>query len=142
MSDQRIHNGPLTADNGPRSAPAWFRYGIIAAAAIIMCSCRAAEPRYRIAGNQPAAPQQQPQLPATMAMGNSDVQYIVPGPAESQVQQVAYAEDAAEASLDLQQPADLEATVIADDSESSAKTVASRSSGCCRSSDSSDEASA
>ncbi|WP_428305996.1 hypothetical protein [Lacipirellula sp.] len=113
MSDQRIHNGPLTTDNGPCSAPAWFRYGIIAAAAIIMCSCRAAEPRYRIAGNQPATP---PQLPSPSFM-TDDVQYYAPGPSNSDIQQVAYAEDSAEASLELQQPEDLEAIVIADDSE-------------------------
>lgn len=116
MSDQRIHNGPLKTDNGPRSAPAWFRYGIIAAAAIIMCSCRAAEPRYRIAGNQPAAPQKQ--LPAVMAMSNTDVEHYAPGQGGSEVQQVAYAEESAEAPLELQQPADLEATAFADDSAS------------------------
>jgi uncharacterized repeat protein (TIGR01451 family) len=114
MSDQRIHNGPLTTDNGPRSAPAWFRYGVIAAAAIIMCSCRAAEPRYRIAGNDPATP---PQLPSPSYL-TDDVQYYAPGPGSTEVQQVAYDEDATEAPLELQQPADLEATVFADDSDS------------------------
>jgi uncharacterized repeat protein (TIGR01451 family) len=38
--------------------PAWFRYGVIAAAAIIMCSCRTSEPTYRVAAtdaHEPAA---------------------------------------------------------------------------------------
>ena len=29
MKHQRIHSGRLTTDNGSRSAPAWFRYGVI-----------------------------------------------------------------------------------------------------------------
>ena len=143
MNHPSIHNGQLTTDNGPRSAPAWFRYGIIAAAAIVMCSCRAAEPRYRIAGSDPATPQ----IPPAMAMRNNDVQYYAPGPGNagagtSEVQQVAYAEASSDESLDLQQPEDLEATVFADDSESSAMTVASRSAGCWRSSDASAASSA
>ena len=112
MKHQRIHNGPY-------SAPAWFRYGVIAAAAIVMCSCRTAEPRYRIAENQPPAKQQ---LPSPSYL-TDDVQYYAPGPADNQIQQVAYVEDAGQAAVSLQQPADLEATAVADDSAPSSQTV-------------------
>ena len=55
MNDLPIHNGPRTADSRLRSAPAWFRYGIIAIATVAMCSCRTAQPRYRIADGAPAS---------------------------------------------------------------------------------------
>jgi uncharacterized repeat protein (TIGR01451 family) len=34
----------------PVHAPAWFRYGIVALAVIVLCSCRSNEPSYRVAG--------------------------------------------------------------------------------------------
>jgi uncharacterized repeat protein (TIGR01451 family) len=46
---------PSAATVEPVGAPAWFRYGVIAAAAIIMCSCRTAKPEYRVAAHEPAA---------------------------------------------------------------------------------------
>lgn len=52
------HRRQLNATTEPAGAPAWFRYGVIAAAAIIMCSCRTSQPTYRIAAsdaNEPAA---------------------------------------------------------------------------------------
>jgi uncharacterized repeat protein (TIGR01451 family) len=112
MNHPSIHNGQRITDNGPRSAPAWFRYGVIAVAAIVMCSCRAAEPRYRIADNQPAT---QPPLPSPSFL-TDDVQYYAPGPVASAVQQVAYVDDSANTLGELKQPADDEATAFADDS--------------------------
>lgn len=118
MKHPSIHNGQRTTDHGPRSAPAWFRYGVIAAAAIVMCSCRAAEPRYRIAANQPPAQQQ---LPSPSYL-TDDVQYYAPGPAGNEIEQVAFAEDADAAAVSLRQPADLEAAAVVDDSASTPPT--------------------
>lgn len=119
MKHQRIHNGRLTTDNGPRSAPAWFRYGVIAAAVIVMCSCRTAEPRYRIAQNQSPAESQQP----TPSYLTNDVQYFAPGTehaapetGSSDVEQVAFAEDSPHPSAELQQPLDVQPVAFADDS--------------------------
>ncbi|MCC6492503.1 MAG: DUF11 domain-containing protein [Pirellulales bacterium] len=40
----------LTTDHGPCCAPAWFRFGVIAAAVLLMCSCRSSSgPKYRVA---------------------------------------------------------------------------------------------
>lgn len=85
MDHQRIHNGPLTTANGPRSAPAWFRYGVIAVAAILMCSCRAAEkqPRYRVAQDQS---RQQSQVPAAGML--ADQQYYDPAEATDDAEMV------------------------------------------------------
>lgn len=43
-------NGPRTTDHGLDRAPAWFRYGVIAAAVLTLCSCTVAQPKYRVAG--------------------------------------------------------------------------------------------
>lgn len=34
----------------PVHAPAWFRYGVVAIAVLVLCSCRSNEPSYRVAG--------------------------------------------------------------------------------------------
>jgi uncharacterized repeat protein (TIGR01451 family) len=114
MKHQRIHDGR-------RSAPAWFRYGVIAAAAIVMCSCRTAEPRYRIANNEPSAP---PQLPSSSFM-TDDVQYYVPGTANgapeiasSAAEQIVFADDSQKATANLRQPHDVQPVAFADDSPS------------------------
>jgi uncharacterized repeat protein (TIGR01451 family) len=114
MKHQRIHNGQRTTDYGPRSAPAWFRYGVIAAAAIVMCSCRTTEPRYRIADDQPSANRQ---LPSPSYM-TDDVQYYAPGPANNEVEQVAFVNDSSDSAIGLQQPASLDAATSSDDSDS------------------------
>ena len=85
MNHQLTSNGQLTTDNGPRSAPAWFRYGVIAIAAILMCSCRAAEkqPRYRVAKNDAAtvnpfeAPVAEPNAMAVAASDDAVVAAVV-----------------------------------------------------------------
>jgi uncharacterized repeat protein (TIGR01451 family) len=39
-----------SALHAPRcAAPTWFRYGLIALAALVMCSCRTSQPEYRVA---------------------------------------------------------------------------------------------
>ena len=49
------HSQPAAASHLPPRAPAWFRYGVIAAAAIIMCSCRGTDATYRVAGSSSGA---------------------------------------------------------------------------------------
>ncbi len=38
-----------------RHPPTWFRYGVVALAVIVLCSCRANGPQYRVAGNSDTA---------------------------------------------------------------------------------------
>lgn len=129
MSDQRIHNGQRTTDNGPRSAPAWFRYGVIAAAAILMCSCRAAEPRYRIAQDQPRAGSQAqapsfmplaniPQYAAAGGYGVQGTQHDLVESGSGEAEQLVFADDSQEATATLRQPTDVEPVIFADDSQS------------------------
>lgn len=50
MMQTSNYNGRPTIDDGRGTAPAWFRYSVIAAAILLMCSCQAAsEPKYRVA---------------------------------------------------------------------------------------------
>src|SRR5690606_37952989 len=104
-----------TTDNGPPSAPAWFRYGVIAAAAILMCSCRSAEPRYRIAQDQPRAGSQAqapsfmplaniPQYAAAVAHGVQGTQHDVAESGSGEAEQLAFADDSQEATASLRQP--------------------------------------
>jgi len=41
--------------NGPIRAPAWFRYGVIALATLVLCSCSQARPEYRVAHSSGAS---------------------------------------------------------------------------------------
>jgi uncharacterized repeat protein (TIGR01451 family) len=113
MSHQRIHNGP-------RSAPAWFRYGVIAAAAILMCSCRSAEPRYRIAQNHPNQSPAESQRPSPSSLTN-DSQYPVPSTeyaVPDAADQVVVADDSQGTAATLVQPRDVQPVAFADDSQS------------------------
>ena len=38
-----------------RHSPSWFRYGVVALAVLVLCSCRANGPQYRVAGSSDAA---------------------------------------------------------------------------------------
>ncbi|MBA4105859.1 MAG: hypothetical protein C0485_08885 [Pirellula sp.] len=118
MKHQRIHDGR-------RSAPAWFRYGVIAAAAIVMCSCRIAEPRYRIAQNQPNPSSADSQLASpshqadAMQYSVQSTAYGVPETGSAESDQVVVAEDSEEATTDLRQPVDVQPAAFADDSSAS-----------------------
>jgi uncharacterized repeat protein (TIGR01451 family) len=119
MNDQGIHNRPRTIENGPPSAPAWFRYGVIAAAAILMCSCRTAEPRYRIAQNQPRANSQPPSL-SRVASGKhaaASIRDSVPAVESNSADQMAFAEDSEDRAATLRQPVDEQSIAFADDSQ-------------------------
>ncbi|MBL9165202.1 MAG: DUF11 domain-containing protein [Planctomycetaceae bacterium] len=123
MKHQRIHSGRLTTDNGPRSAPAWFRYGVIAAAAIVMCSCRTAEPRYRIAQNQPNPSSADSQLASSVPNDVQDhvpgAQHVAPENGSDNSEQVVFADDSQDASANLRQPVDVQPAAFADDSSAS-----------------------
>ena len=111
MNHPSIHNGPLTTDDGPRSAPAWFRYGVIAAAAIVMCSCRAAEPRYRIADSVPAG---QETLAITPLHPSQEEKYLT----LPEAGMIAIADDEAPVAAQLSQPSDIQPVAFVDDSQS------------------------
>jgi uncharacterized repeat protein (TIGR01451 family) len=44
-----MHLPPSTLSTGSPTTPIWFRLALIAAAVIVLCSCRASGPRYRVA---------------------------------------------------------------------------------------------
>lgn len=65
MTQPTTYYGPTTADHGRRRAPAWFRYGVIAAAVLLLCSCRSTTgPEYRIASSGAVIRGQSPEAPA------------------------------------------------------------------------------
>jgi len=49
MTAEFHHNGARTMDQGQIRAPAWFRYGAIALATAVLCSCTSSKPEYRVA---------------------------------------------------------------------------------------------
>ena len=74
---------PSTSD-APVRAPAWFRYGVVAAAAIIMCSCRAPAADYRVAqssGPQSSGPVLSPRATVRLQSPSPAPQPVAPGSA-------------------------------------------------------------